>query len=50
VAHLVAHLGALGRQFAAPRHRENPLTRPHLAAVEGAAGVEILILSGTADV
>lgn len=22
VAHLVAHLGALGRQFAAPRHRE----------------------------
>jgi hypothetical protein len=25
VAHLVAHLGALGRQFAAPRHRENPL-------------------------
>jgi hypothetical protein len=36
VAHLVARLGALGRQFAAPRHRENPLTLPPLAACEGA--------------
>jgi hypothetical protein len=25
VAHRVAHLGALGRQFAAPRHPRNPL-------------------------
>jgi hypothetical protein len=50
VAHRVAHLGALGRQFAAPRHRINPLTRPQSRSLEGAAGVEILILSGTADV
>ena len=28
VAHLVAHLGALGRQFAAPGHFENPLPSP----------------------
>jgi hypothetical protein len=51
VAHLVAHLGALGGQFAAPRHLQKSSYSPaSRAPVSGAAGVEILILSGTADV
>ena len=36
VAHRVAHLGALGRQFAAPRHLKKSSGLPPLAALQGA--------------
>jgi hypothetical protein len=50
VAHRVAHLGALGGQFAAPRHRRKSSRLPLSQPFKGAAGLKSQVLSGTADV
>jgi hypothetical protein len=52
VADLVAGLGALGRQFAAPRHIENPLPSPHLGQPGSGhrGGSKIVSFQGAADV
>ena len=52
VADLVAGLGALGRQFAAPRHIENPLPSPHpgRARFRAPRGFKIMSFQGAADV
>ena len=47
VAHRVAHLRALGRQFAAPRHLKNPLPSPGFFRPRG---FKITSIQGTADV
>jgi hypothetical protein len=49
VADLVAHLRALGRQFTAPRHLQNPLPSPALpkSALRAARGFKITSIEGS---